>query len=63
MLVESDGDTTRAVVTAGPETMMLGGVPRDAEPSFSPSGRRGVLPTADGLMLVQLDTTRSPAPP
>lgn len=53
ILRDSQSDTTGAVLVSGGKTMEIGRVPRDGEPAFSPSGRRGAIRTADGTMLLE----------
>ena len=53
ILLENQADTTGAVLVAGGKTTEIGRVPRDGEPAFSPSGRRGVIRTTDGTMLLE----------
>lgn len=53
ILLDSQSDTTRAVLVAGGKTTEIGRVPHDGEPAFSPSGRRGAVRTADGIMLLE----------
>ena len=53
ILLENQADTTGAVLIAGGKTTEIGRVPRDGEPAFSPSGRRGAIGTTDGIMLLE----------
>lgn len=53
VLIDSASDTTAAVLVAGGKTTQIGQVPRDGEPAFSPSGRRGAIRTATGTMLLE----------
>ena len=50
VLLDVEGDSTDAVLIAR-DTMPLGRVARDAEPYFTPSGRRGVIHTARGVLV------------
>jgi hypothetical protein len=50
VFLDSQADTTDAVLVGSRETIPIGRVARDAEPAFSPSGRRGALRTANGVM-------------
>ena len=53
ILLDNPSDTTGAVLVAGGKTTQIGRVPRDGEPAFSPSGRRGAIRTAEGTMLLE----------
>lgn len=53
VLLDSTADTTTALIVAGGDTTEVGRVPLDGEPVFSPSGRRGAMRTADGVMLLE----------
>ena len=53
VFLDSPSDTTEAVLVASGVTTQLGHVARDEEPSFTPSGRRGALHTANGVILFE----------
>lgn len=53
VLLEGQGDTTDAVLVAAGDTLALGRLARDAEPVFSPSGRRGALRNEQGVVVFQ----------
>jgi hypothetical protein len=53
VLIDPQGDSTEAVLVGGRDTIPIGRVARDGEPAFSPSGRRGALRTARGVMLLE----------
>ena len=53
VLLDSAGDSTSAVLVSGSSTADLGRVSRDAEPVFSPSGRRGALRTSRGVVIFE----------
>ena len=53
VLPDATTDSTTAVLLSGGTTTELGRVPLDAEPAFTPSGRRGVLRTARGVMIFE----------
>ncbi len=53
ILLDADADSSNAVLVNGSNTTELGRVARDAEPAFSPSGRRGALRTGRGVMVFE----------
>jgi hypothetical protein len=53
VLLDPRADSTEAVLIAGGGTKPIGRVARDGEPVFSPSGRRGALRTANGVMVFE----------
>jgi hypothetical protein len=53
VLLDEHADSTEAVLIADVETKPIGSVARDAEPAFSPSGRRGVLRTTNAVLLFE----------
>ncbi|MFN2564463.1 MAG: hypothetical protein ABR499_05560 [Gemmatimonadaceae bacterium] len=53
VLLDPQADSTDAVLIADGETRSIGRVARDGEPAFSPSGRRGALRTANGVMVFE----------
>ena len=53
VLLDATSDSTTAVLVSGGTTTELGRVQLDAEPVFTPSGRRGVLRTARGVMVFE----------
>lgn len=54
ILLDADADSTNAVLVSPSSTTELGRVARDAEPVFSPSGRRGALRTGHGVIVFEL---------
>jgi hypothetical protein len=54
VLIDRGGDSTDAVLIAGGDTTALGRVARDAEPVFSPSGRRGAIHTTKGVVVLEV---------
>jgi hypothetical protein len=53
VLLDAQADSTDALLIANGETKPIGRVTRDGEPVFSPSGRRGALRTASGVMVFE----------
>jgi hypothetical protein len=55
------GDSSTAVLVTGTDRTELGRVSQDTEAAFSPSGRRGVIRTARGVMLFERSSALSAA--
>jgi hypothetical protein len=53
VLLDPAADSTAAVLIANGETEAIGRVARDAEPVFSPSGRRGALRTMNAVTVFE----------
>jgi hypothetical protein len=53
VLVDTQADSTTAVLVTGGATREIGLVPRDGEPAFTPSGRRGAMRTAGGVKVFE----------
>ena len=53
VLLDSQADSTNAVLVSGGVTRDVGLVPRDGEPAFTPSGRRGAMRTASGVIVFE----------
>ena len=53
VLLDATTDSTTAVLVSGGATTELGRVQLDAEPAFTPSGRRGALRTSRGVMIFE----------
>jgi hypothetical protein len=53
VLLDSQTDSTNAVLASGGTSQQLGLVSRDAEPAFTPGGGRGAIRTAGGVMVFE----------
>ena len=53
MILGVVGDSASAVLVNGSSTVELGRVAQDAQPAFSPSGRRGALRTGRGVIIFE----------
>jgi hypothetical protein len=53
ILLDTQADSTTAVLVTGGASREIGRAPRDGEPAFTPSGRRGALRTAGGMMVFE----------
>lgn len=53
VLLDSQSDSTSAVLVTGGASREIGVVPRDGEPAFTPSGRRGAARTSSGVVIFE----------
>jgi hypothetical protein len=54
ILLGAGMDTADAILVTASNTLKLGRVAQDAEPAFSPSGRRGALRTSRGVIVFEM---------
>jgi hypothetical protein len=53
IVLDAAMDSADAILVTGSNSLKLGRVSRDAQPAFSPSGRRGALRTGHGVMVFE----------
>ena len=53
VLLDARGDSTMAVLVSGGSSKKLGSVALDGEPAFTPSGARGAMRTAGGVVVFE----------
>jgi len=53
ILLGAVADSADAILVTASDTLKLGRVAQDAQPAFSPSGRRGALRTSRGVIVFE----------